>query len=355
MNGSRVKSMLAAAGLGYLGWRAWRKLRANSLAEQVVLITGGSRGLGLLMAREFAREGCRLAVCARDERELGEARRDLEGRGAEVVTIRCDVTNRDEVGRTVEYVTARFGGIDVLVNNASIIQVGPLETMTVEDFERGLAVNFWGGVYATLAVLPQMRARAEGRIVNITSIGGNIAVPHLLPYDCAKFAAVGFSQGLRSELAQHGIEVLTVVPGLMRTGSPVHAWFKGQYEKEFTWFSLGSATPLTAMSAPRAARLIVQATKRDKAEVTLSWQAKLLRLTHGVFPGVTADILGGINRLLPRARPESTREVRGMEISTPLSQSWLTSPMNRAAKKYHQYVGEPEPSPEHARKIGVPG
>jgi short-subunit dehydrogenase len=223
--------------------------------------------------------------------------------------------------------------------------------MSVEDFEVSMGVHYWGTVYSTLAVLPQMRARGAGRIVNITSIGGKVAVPHLLPYSSAKFATVGFSEGLRAELARDGITVTTIVPGLMRVGSPVNAFFKGDPEKEFAWFSLGAATPLTAMNAESAARRIVQATRRGEAEVTLSWQAKLLRLTHDLLPGATQDLLGVVNRLLPQGE-EVRDNVRGMEMDTVVAPSPLTTLMNRAAHETHQYAGRHQPSPEHAEAVG---
>src|SRR5213078_5332449 len=122
-----------------------------------------------------------------------------------------------------------------------------------------MAVIFWGTLYPTLAVLPQMLERRSGRIVNITSIGGKVSVPHLLPYNCAKFAALGFSEGLRAELAKDGVSVATVIPGLMRTGSVVSAEFKGRTEAEFTWFSALARSPLTSMDVRRAARRILAA------------------------------------------------------------------------------------------------
>jgi NAD(P)-dependent dehydrogenase (short-subunit alcohol dehydrogenase family) len=347
----RIARAVAAAGVGYLGWRALRRADEIDLRGKVALVTGGSRGLGLLLARELAGEGCRVAICARDDQELAAARSDLEARGAEVEAVVCDVADRSQVEGMVAQVIARFGGIDVLINNASIIQVGPIDAMRAEDFERAMAINYLGTVYTTMAVLPQMRTRGDGRIVNITSIGGKVAVPHLLPYDAAKFATVGFSEGMRSELARHGIRVTTIVPGLMRTGSPVNAFFKGEADMEFAWFSLGSATPLTAMNAERAARRIILAAKRGEAEVTLTWQAKLLRLTHDLFPGTTADLLGVVNRMLPKG--SDPREVRGMKLSTPVSPSPATHLMNEAAKDNQEYTGRPEPSPEHARQVGL--
>jgi short-subunit dehydrogenase len=216
-----------------------------------------------------------------------------------VLAICCDVQRRDEVDAMVEEATARFGQIDVLVNNAGIVQVGPLATMALEDFERAMQTNFWGTVYSTLAVLPGMRARRAGNIVNITSIGAEVAVPHLLPYDCSKFAALGFSEGLHAELAADGIAVTTVIPGLMRTGGHRHAAFKGRREKEFAWFAGSERSPMFSMSAKRAAHRIVEACRLGEAEVTLSWQAKVLRLLHALVPGLTADLLGLVQRALP--------------------------------------------------------
>jgi NAD(P)-dependent dehydrogenase (short-subunit alcohol dehydrogenase family) len=348
--GSRLPSRLLLAGaLGYLAWRALRS--GEDLEGSVVLITGGSRGLGLLMAKEFARRGCRIVICARDDLELERARHELVGVGASVLTIQCDVADRRQVIEMIDEATNHFGRIDILVNNAGIIQVGPLASMTLSDFERAMNVMYWGSLYTTLEVLPQMLERKRGRIVNITSIGGKVAVPHLLPYDAAKFALVGLSQGLRAELKKDGIRVTTIVPGLMRTGSPVNALFKGDAEKEFSWFSVSSATPLTTMSAERAARRIILATRRGEAEVTLTWQAKLLRLGHDLLPGTFADLLGIVNRVLPRG--DSRFEHRGMRLSTPVAPSPLTSLMNRAARENNEFGGYPQPTADHARKMGL--
>jgi short-subunit dehydrogenase len=345
---------MGLAALGWLGWRVLRRLRSEDFDGKVVLITGGSRGLGLVMARILADEGARLSICARDPRELEHARRELEARGAEVLTVPCDVAERTDVENWVRRTRTELGAADVLINNASIIQVGPFETLDVEDFRHAMSINFWGVVHATYAVLPDMLARGRGRIANIASIGGKVAVPHLLPYDAAKFATVGFSQGLRTELAKQGISVTTVIPGLMRTGSPPNALFKGNREAEYTWFSLGGATPLTAMGAERAARRIVEAIRQGKAQITLTWQAKLLSTTHDLFPGATTGALGLVNRLLPAA-PDGgpVRPTRGMELATRLSPSRVTTLMNRAARANNEYGGIPRPSPLHAKRAGL--
>ena len=352
---SAAARWIAAGALAWLGWRGWRRSRGEGFEGKVVLITGGSRGLGLVLARRFAGEGAHVSICARDPRELELARRDLEHRGARVLAVSCDVSRRAEVEEWVRQTRAELGPPDVLVNNAAIIQVGPFQALDVDDFRHAMAVNFWGVVHATYAVLPDMRERGRGRIANVTSIGGKVAVPHLLPYDAAKFATVGFSEGLRSELAKEGISVTTVIPGLMRTGSPANAWFVGDRDAEYTWFSLGGATPLTAVGADRAAARIVTAIRHGDAEVTVSWQAKLLRHVHDLLPGATVDLLGLVNRLLPSAPSDGrVRPARGMELATRLSPSPLTTLMNRAARENNEYGGIPRPSKRHAERVGLP-
>ncbi len=294
-----TQKTLLAVGLALAGCEAWARLREAELHGQVVLITGGSRGLGLAMANEFAAQGCRLALCARDADELTRAEDALATRGADVLTVPCDIRDRGQVDQMVAQVTEHFGRIDILVNNAGIIEVGPLENQQVADFEDAMQTNFWGILYTTLAVMPQMRARKAGRIVNITSIGGKISVPHLLPYSCAKFAAQGFSEGLRAEVARDGITVTTIAPGLMRTGSFLHALFKGDQAGEYAWFSVGDNIPGQTMSAERGARQIVQATRRGEAERILTLPARLASQFHGLFPGLTADLSALVNRVLP--------------------------------------------------------
>jgi short-subunit dehydrogenase len=321
------------------------------LTGQVAVVTGGSRGLGLLLARELGRQGCELAICARDEAELARARADLEARGMTVHAARCDVADRADVERFMAEVLRRYGGIDILVNNAGSMKVGPVETMTVADFEDAMRVNFWGVVYPTLSVLPILRAQGGGRIVNITSIGGKVSIPHLLPYNCAKFAAVAFSQGLRAELAGDGVTVVTVVPGLMRTGSYFNATFKGDAAAESTWFALGATLPGVSMDAERAARQIVRAARRGDAEVILSLPAWVLARLHGLFPGRTTDVLRAVNRLiLPAAEGDTHTAVRGHEALARGDSAVLralTRLGRAAADRFGQHPG-PRVSGHHA-------
>lgn len=317
----------ALAALTMLG----KKGRHYDFENKVVLITGGSRGLGLVLAREFAAEGARVAICARDAEELAVAREDLENRGAEVFDAICDVRNQDDVIALIEDVKTRFGQIDVLVNNAGVIQVGPLEVQTQKDFEDAMAIHFWAPFYAMQAVLPEMRERGEGRIINISSIGGKIAVPHLAPYCASKFALVGLSSAMRVELAKENIFVTTVCPGLMRTGSHINATFKGQNEKEFALFSISNALPVSSISAESAARAIIKASKRGDAEAIISIQAQIAAKMNNLFPELTADILSLTAQLLPSKGGIGKGYATGLESVSFISPSFVTSLIDKAS------------------------
>ncbi|MBV9609213.1 MAG: SDR family oxidoreductase [Acidobacteria bacterium] len=331
--GKKMSLVLAGVAAGAMVRAAVRHRRAIDLHGKVVLITGGSRGLGFAMAEEFAWEGARaLVICARNQEGLDRASAELSRQGPEVVAVRCDVSDRAQVAFMIEEATRRFGGIDVLVNNAGIISVGPVEEQRFEDFEEAMNVMFWGVVNATLMVLPQMIERGDGHIVNITSIGARFPMPHLLAYESAKFAAVGFSEGLRAEVARHGIHVLTVCPGLMRTGSYLNAYFKGKHREEFSWFSLGSTLPLVSIDGRRAAAKIVRALRTGVSDLVITPQAKLAAAAHGVAPGLVSEALGIVARLLPDAGGAGPRRFTGKESETAVSRSFLTTLGREAAE-----------------------
>ncbi len=321
-------------GIGALtALRIWSKKRREfDLDDKVVLISGGSRGLGLVLARQFAAENARIAICSRDSAELQRAKEDLETRGAEVFAAVCDVRNQDTVESFVESVVGHFGRIDVLVNNAGVIQVAPLENQTRADYEEAMDIHFWGAFCMMQAVVPQMKKQGAGRIANISSVGGKIAIPHLAPYCASKFALVGLSNAMRGELVQDNIFVTTVCPGLMRTGSHVNATFKGKNKSEFAWFSVGNASPLASVSAESAAAQIIKAVKNGDAELIISIQAEILAKMNALFPELTADILGIANRLLPSAGGIGEKRASGLESASSAAPSFLTAKIDAASE-----------------------
>lgn len=289
---ARQKQAVAfgAAGVGALLMaRAWRAREGYDFNGKSVLITGGSRGLGPVMARELAAEGARLTITARDE-------------------------------------------------------VGPIDHMKLADYEDAMNTHFWGPLYMILAALPFMRRSAgqnsagqngAGRIVNISSIGGKIAVPHLVPYSASKFALTGLSDGLRIELMRHGVIVTTVCPGLMRTGSPVNAMFKGRRPQEYAWFAISDSLPLASISAERAARQII--CRRGDAELVITVQAKLAVLARAAAPELFQDAMAMVNRLLPGPASADGDVARpGRESESEWAPSALTAPIYEAARDNHE-------------------
>ena len=333
-----TRNLTIAAGIatGIAATMLLRQRTPLSLHGRTAFVTGGSRGLGLLIAHELLTRGAKVAIAARDADELARAEKQLRSHGRDVFAVEADLTMREEAEAAVRKVEQQFGPVDVLVNNAGTISVGPIETMTIDDYRSSINTHFWGPYFTTMAVLPQMQGRQFGRIVNISSIGGKISVPHLVPYSVGKFALTAFSEGLRSELLKDKVYVTTVCPGLMRTGSPRNALFKGNNEAEYAWFSISDALPGLSMNANRAARQVVDACVRGDSEVVLSVPAKFATLIHGVFPEVTVDILGVINRFLPPPGGIGTDVRTGKQSKSKASPSWLTALNERAAQENNQ-------------------
>jgi NAD(P)-dependent dehydrogenase (short-subunit alcohol dehydrogenase family) len=246
-------------------------------------------------------------------------------------SIACDVTHRDQVQEFVTDVQDTLGPIEVLVNNAGIIQSGPLECMTIDDFDRTMSTHFWGPLHTIEAVLPEMRRRRQGRIVNIASFGGLVAVPHLVPYCASKFALVGLSRGLRASLAGEGILVTTVCPGLMRTGSARNAEFKGRHRAEYAYFSISDSLPVVSIDARRAARQIVEGCRRGHAEVHPTLPAKLIGRLAALCPELSAYAMSLANSVLPSAGGIGTDSAPGHASESKWSPSWLTTLSDRAA------------------------
>ncbi|MEU7227582.1 SDR family NAD(P)-dependent oxidoreductase [Streptomyces chrestomyceticus] len=275
---------------------------APPIAGLTALVTGGSRGLGLLMAHQLVARGCRVTILARDGKELAEAARSLSRPGGPPVgTAVCDVRDQAAVEAAVEEIAAREGGLDLVIGNAGVIQVGPSASVGHEAFHDAMRTIFDGALNTSLATLPHLRrSPAGGRLALIGSVGGLLAVPHLLPYSCAKFAVAALAEGLHAEESAYGVSVTAVHPGLMRTGSHLHAQFGGDAPREYAWFSALAGTPVLSMNAARAAERIVSGVQRRRPRVVLTPAAHLAAKAHGLAPVTTTRLSSVLARVLPR-------------------------------------------------------
>jgi NAD(P)-dependent dehydrogenase (short-subunit alcohol dehydrogenase family) len=328
-----VMTLGAAAGaaVANLVRRAAYRRTRGSLAGRVIVVSGGSRGLGFELARELARGGATVTISARDEATLLRAQRRLADEGLEVDAVTCDVRNAHDAESLVAHVDARSGRVDVVVNDAGAIEVGSVWDQSLDDFRESVDTHVYGPLHLMRAVLPSMRARRSGQIVNVSSIGGLVGVPHLAPYCAGKFGLVGLSQAYAAEVAHDGITVTTVCPGLMRTGSPDHAYFKGHTRAEYTWFAISDSRPLLSASAGAAARRIVRAIARRERFVTITPVARLAMLTNAIAPNTTTRLLALAARLLPPPAFEQHTRREGVQSHSPLAPSVLTA-LDRAAK-----------------------
>lgn len=343
-----------AAGLVAAGMARRMLSSPTDLAGKRVLIMGGSRGLGFELAREFVGRGARVAICARDRIELSRAHarimRPVGGlqNDDELFAMVCDVTDRESVERVVRTVEQRLGGIDILVNNAGVITLGPLETMTIEDFEYTMKVQFWGPLYATLAALPGMKMQGGGQIVNISSIGGKIGVPQLAPYCASKFAIQGLSESLNAELRREGIAVTAICPGIMRTGGHLNAMYKGRNREGFAWMNAFNIIPGMSVSAEYAAQRIVDAAAKRDSEVVIGAPAKIADKIHAMFPGIFTQFESLAARLLPAADGEGSigrSSATGLESEPGVLPRWMKGSIYRTAERHNQFPG--------ARRTGV--
>lgn len=338
---------LAAAATGY----AVRRARRYPLRDRVALITGGSRGLGLLLARELGVRGCRVAVCARNGDELRRAVTDLRALGITAHGITCDLRDRDQIRAMVAETADYFDGLDIVVNNAGIIHSAPLDALGETEFDDAMRIMFWAPLWVFQEARPHLKG---GVLVNITSVGGKISPPHLLPYACAKFAHVGLSEGLDAELVRDNIRVLTVVPGLMRTGSTRRANYAGNAALEYAWFSLLAGTPLVSMSAARAARRIVDAIEDGRHHLTLTPLARVATAAHGIAPGLTQGVLRTVNRILPG--PGTEGPTVGFEAASRADQwgmrflTWFNDRAGRDLNQMPEAGRAPVPKPRTRRR-----
>jgi NAD(P)-dependent dehydrogenase (short-subunit alcohol dehydrogenase family) len=338
----RKLGLLGAAailsGAAFAARQAVRRSRYMDFGGRIALITGGSRGLGLVLARQLAEQGACVAICARDEGELNRARDELRTKCDDVLAVQCDVTVREQVDEMIRGVIGHYGRLDVLVNNAGVISVAPMEEMTLLDYEEAMQTHFCGPLYTTLAALPAMRGRRQGRIINIASIGGKVPAPHLLPYTASKFALVGFSEGLRAELMKDNIYVTTVCPGLFRSGSPRNATFKGRNYEEYAWFATADATPGLSLDVDRLASRILRAAQHGQAELITPLNARLAAMMHGIMPGTTSDLGAVANSFLPKPGGIGPRRARGYESSSGLVPDYAAA-INTSAARANNEIG----------------
>jgi NAD(P)-dependent dehydrogenase (short-subunit alcohol dehydrogenase family) len=239
------------------------------LQNKVAIVTGASSGIGWAIALALAERGTRVALGARNLATLQELADKIQSRGGEALAVLTDVTRQEQVEQLAQETLSKWGQIDILISNAGQYIRCPITELTISLLEQSMAVNFYGGVYAVLAVLPHMLSRRSGHIVLVSTMNAKKGLPPDAPYVAAKFALSGFGEVLRQELYRTGVDVTTVYPG--RVDTPMIQNLR------VPWIS-------TKISAETVTRAIVRSIERRKAEVILPPQTKLLHYLNFLSP-----------------------------------------------------------------------
>jgi short-subunit dehydrogenase len=240
-----------------------------------VLLTGASSGIGHALALRLAGQGARLVLASRNHERLAALADGIRARGGSAVAAPTDVADPAQRARLIEQAVATLGGLDILVSNAGVGARGFFEDVSEERLRRIMEVNFFAATELARLALPHLRRGRQPMIVNVASVLGRRAIPGMAEYCASKFALVGWSEGVRAELARHGVHVLVVCPGSIETEFEANMIDQGKR------LALRNRRP---MSADRCAQLIVAAMRRRKNEVVITASAKLVLWVNRVAP-----------------------------------------------------------------------
>ncbi len=261
------------------------------LQGKVVVITGASSGIGLEMAKEFAREGCHVAMGARGEDRLEEARTQVEEASsgkAEALSVVADVQDERQVRALVDAAHSRWGRVDVLVNNAGWGAFKPFVDTSTAEVRDQMETNYFGAVYGTKAALEYMMPQRSGHIINIASIAAKVSTPNLAAYSATKAALDSLSMGLRAELARYNIHVTAVHPIPTRTNFTRNPGFTEREQK---------GTNLFGQKPEAVAKAVVRAVKKPRAEVYPQPGTRVIPLVRTVLAPLVRLGLRGIARI----------------------------------------------------------
>ncbi|MGB6057376.1 MAG: SDR family NAD(P)-dependent oxidoreductase [Microthrixaceae bacterium] len=262
---------------------------------KVAAITGAGSGIGRALAIELARRGSHLALSDVDSAGLAETVGRCEGHGVKVTSSSVDVADREAMNAWAESVVDEHGKVNMIFNNAGVALGATVESMTYEDFEWLMSINFWGVVNGTKAFLPHLKESGEGHVINLSSVFGLVSIPTQSAYNAAKFAVRGFTDALRIELdvAQCGVSATTIHPGGIKTNIARNARFDPAASPPgVTAESVGDEFERIAMTSPKkAARQILAAVQKNRRRALIGADAKVIDLISRLPAGFYQSLL----------------------------------------------------------------
>ena len=260
----------------------------NQSMAPTVLITGASQGIGRATALLFAQKGYDLVLAARQADRLQTVAQEVQALGRSALAVPTDVKEPEQVNTLAQKALAQYGSIDVLINNAGIYLSGPVEEFSLSDWHQAIDTNLWGYIHMIQALLPQFLERGSGTIVNLSSIGGKVPIPYLVPYSTSKFAVTGLTEALHSELAPKGIQVCGIYPSVIKSSLMERAIFRGKNDQDAQARreQLDQVLSTPVVEKPEdVAKAIWDAVKNQKSEVLVG-SANMSKAAYRLFPGL---------------------------------------------------------------------
>jgi NADP-dependent 3-hydroxy acid dehydrogenase YdfG len=267
------------------------------LSDKVVVITGAGSGIGRALAVEMTRRGANVAISDWNADTVAETAAMIEGRGTKVLTDSFDVSDRAAFEAHAERVLEEFGRADIVINNAGVSLAAQVATMTYEDMEWVVGIDFWGVVHGTKAFLPHILERGDGAIVNVSSVYGLIGVPTQSGYNAAKFAVRGFTEALQHEVAGTDVVVTRVHPGGIKTNIVRHGRIREAMQEGAKPEDLAEQFENAVRTTPeRAAQIIINGLVRHKPRILIGADAVMLDIIVRVFPVRYQMLMGLLER-----------------------------------------------------------
>lgn len=255
------------------------------MKDKVVLITGGTSGIGKALALQFGKNGSMIAITGRNQQTLDSTVEDLRNSGIRVLGVQADVSNEEDNRRTVEQVVKEFGTLHILINNAGISMRALFEDVELDVIRKVMDINFYGAVYTTKFSLPYI-IENKGSVIGISSIAGFRGLPARVGYSASKFALQGFLEVLRTEMLHKGVHVLTALPGF--TSSNIR---KTALSEDGSQQGESPRDESKMMSAEDCAKHIYRATLKRKKFLILTREGKMAVLMNKLFPGYMDKIM----------------------------------------------------------------
>lgn len=255
----------------------------RKLLNRRIVLTGASRGIGRALAQQLAKKGANLVLVARSQEALQQLESELSGQGADVLAVVADVSSEADRARALELATQRFGGVDILINNAGIGSWGHFSNSTEDILRQIMEVNFFAPAELIRSAIPLLQKGIQPAIVNVSSMCGRVGVPAWPEYSASKHALCGLTEALRGEMARFDIDVLLIVPGLASsTLSKNLLRNDGKMKIDFE----------SGMPVEKVAQKIVRSIEKNRTETTIGSDARQMILVHRFFPWLVDRIMG---------------------------------------------------------------